>query len=128
MSYSDDGMFDGICGYKCHMMIDGDLVILDICARDYALLALDFTVNGLQIDYHGQLKSKSTVYNVETMINHIQNKKLVTVDQELEFQNNDPEDQWKDGNPNFFAKCHHLCMKSKNKEERKDELKIREEK
>jgi hypothetical protein len=66
-------------GYKIEINLYDKKYILDICCAENAFLALDYTVNGLYLDSNGILQSKSEKYKVNTIIKHINDKKLVSV-------------------------------------------------
>jgi hypothetical protein len=67
-------------GYKIQLNFDDTKYILDICCAENAFLALDYTVNGLFLDSNGTLLSKSKKYNTNTIIKHIDDKNLISVD------------------------------------------------
>jgi hypothetical protein len=67
-------------GYKIELTFENTKYILDICCAENAFLALDYTVNGLYLDSDGTLQSKSKKYSTNTIIKHIDDKNLISVD------------------------------------------------
>jgi len=116
-------------------------LILDLCSRDHPdhtledsnikdsnniklIKSVDYTINALYIDQEKQLRSKSAIYDVDTILRHIAEKKLVKVDPIEEHKafilknyynkrshTHTPDKVNYPDCDNFFAKCHLLCIR-----------------
>jgi hypothetical protein len=82
----------------------GDYIILDMSAIDYVYFALDFTVNGLFIDYVGEIQSKSVCFDVKTIVQHITDKKLISIDISEEVDRSFSQQH-------FFTRAHHYASR-----------------
>ena len=69
------------CMSSCNIsiLLLDEIIILDCVYCQQVPLPLDYTVNGLYINYYGELRSKVIGYSVDDILKHISERKLILI-------------------------------------------------
>ena len=71
--------FIWMSSFNFEMQLLDETIILDCVYCHNVPLPLDYTVNGLYINYYGELRSKVIGYSVDDILQHISKRKLVLI-------------------------------------------------